>query len=707
MLKYIKNNIVFVILSSLLIFLFVLIGPMNAFQHGYYANEVDVTTILNDDLTGTYDLTNSEYTTTFIPVKKHMTGVEVYIQKQDSTQGNLILTVEDNSGKVIDQSEVDVSKIKPETWYKFYTKAKYKIGGQYTLHIRASGTSGSITLQKATSLYMPEESKAGEVLLSFAYKKATLSMGERVLMCLLIFSLGFVIFARKFKIKVLKLIGVCGILSTILSWNYFFNSIDKSNNVFENFQADSETLSTGIVAAEKDSNYFSDEKVNQYGLARYATIEGEYYGWTIPFITDDNWEEGYSKKEPAILLNYNLYTMEVAKIGNKLKFQNGDILEISKVNNENGNIKITFKDGNLSAEKNGSLRFAVFLDCNGGELPKGALNPYLSQYGLQGKIFRLAFRVLHNGELVVRLSQLMVSLFLAITIVLLCALIKKKYNMLMAACFFVVFWLSPWVVNFARNLYWVEFTWFIPMVIGLFCSIYIESKKVRIISYFLTFIAILIKCLCGYEYISTIMMGLITFLLADFMVALVAKDRKKVKQLFITILSIGLCAMFGFIVAICMHAQLRGNGDIMAGVVTIFNHDVLRRTAGADLNFFGSNLWDSINASVWEVLCMYFHFDTEILTAIPGKLFQVGCLIPLGIFSYDYNKKALNIQEIALYTITLVSSISWIVLAKSHSYIHTHLNYVLWYFGFIQICIYIIIKKIVNFSKNRDWRANK
>jgi hypothetical protein len=203
------------------------------------------------------------------------------------------------------------------------------------------------------------------------------------------------------------------------------------------------------------------------------------------------------------------------------------------------------------------------------------------------------------------------------------------------------------------------------------------------------------------------MMGLITFLLADFMVALVAKDRKKVKQLFITILSIGLCAMFGFIVAICMHAQLRGNGDIMAGVVTIFNHDVLRRTAGADLNFFGSNLWDSINASVWEVLCMYFHFDTEILTAIPGKLFQVGCLIPLGIFSYDYNKKALNIQEIALYTITLVSSISWIVLAKSHSYIHTHLNYVLWYFGFIQICIYIIIKKIVYFSKNRDWRANK
>jgi len=183
MIKHLKKHIAFVVLSLLLLAFLVLIGPMNAFQHGYYANEVDVTTILNDDLTGTYDLTNGEYTATFIPAKKHMAGVEVYIQKQDSTQGNLILTVEDNSGKVIDRSEVDVSKIKPETWYKFYTRGKYQIGSQYTLHINASGINGSITLQKATSSYMPEENKVGEVLLSFAYKKATFNHEAGILIC--------------------------------------------------------------------------------------------------------------------------------------------------------------------------------------------------------------------------------------------------------------------------------------------------------------------------------------------------------------------------------------------------------------------------------------------------------------------------------------------------------------------------------------------
>jgi len=33
-------------------------------------------------------------------------------------------------------------------------------------------------------------------------------------------------------------------------------------------------------------------------------------------------------------------------------------------------------------------------------------------------------------------------------------------------------------------------------------------------------------------------------------------------------------------------------------------------------------------------------------------------------------------------------------LAKSHSYVHIHLNYVLWYFGFVQICLYVIVDKI-------------
>ena len=43
------------------------------------------------------------------------------------------------------------------------------------------------------------------------------------------------------------------------------------------------------------------------------------------------------------------------------------------------------------------------------------------------------------------------------------------------------------------------------------------------------------------------------------------------------------------------------------------------------------------------------------------------------------------------YTVSFLATISWFVLAKAHSYIHTHMNYVLWYFGFVQVCLYILI----------------
>ena len=45
-----------------------------------------------------------------------------------------------------------------------------------------------------------------------------------------------------------------------------------------------------------------------------------------------------------------------------------------------------------------------------------------------------------------------------------------------------------------------------------------------------------------------------------------------------------------------------------------------------------------------------------------------------------------------MFIVFLGTTLSWFILGKAHSYVHTHMNYVLWYFGFIQICLYIIIK---------------
>ena len=275
----------------------------------------------------------------------------------------------------------------------------------------------------------------------------------------------------------------------------------------------------------------------------------------------------------------------------------------------------------------------------------------------------------------------------------------------MGGVFYAVFLLSPWVVNFANNLYWVEFTWFLPMAAGLFCLWKMERKSCRIVSYVLVFLAVMIKCLCGYEYITTVMLGAIAFPAAEFFTAIAVRDRKRSRLLFRTIFFLGVAALLGFVTAICVHAPVKSGGSLTEGIRLIIQEDVLRRTYWADLNAF-ENLPDfeqyALTASAWETLCKYFHFKTEVMTGVGGNLFPLLCLIPLVMLALDVRKNHLDVREAAWYAVFFVTSVSWFVLAKSHSCVHTHMNFVLWYFGFVQSCFYIILRHLIQWLRGQD-----
>lgn len=56
-------------------------------------------------------------------------------------------------------------------------------------------------------------------------------------------------------------------------------------------------------------------------------------------------------------------------------------------------------------------------------------------------------------------------------------------------------------------------------------------------------------------------------------------------------------------------------------------------------------------------------------------------------------------KEIVLLVLSMMATLSWIVLAKSHSYIHIHMNFVLWYFGYVQMCMYLIVVETLRYLK--------
>lgn len=122
-----------------------------------------------------------------------------------------------------------------------------------------------------------------------------------------------------------------------------------------------------------------------------------------------------------------------------------------------------------------------------------------------------SYNILVKWNCKVKIIQILNSGLLGLILTCICFLISKKYNQLLALIFFLVFWLSPWIVKSAPSMYWVEFLWFLPMLTGLYCLNNIESKRTRIICYFCIGLAIMLKCLCGYEYITMIMLGGIEF----------------------------------------------------------------------------------------------------------------------------------------------------------------------------------------------------
>lgn len=327
------------------------------------------------------------------------------------------------------------------------------------------------------------------------------------------------------------------------------------------------------------------------------------------------------------------------------------------------------------------------------ESDSNSYKSYMSQFGLQGKLFQLLYKV--PGQ------HIICCILTAFVLALLILMISKKYDKILSCVFFMTFLLSPWIVNYAKNLYWVEFTWFLPMLIGLALSFDYDNIKKKCLCYACIFISILVKCLCGYEYITVIMLAEIAFPLIDLFMCLFERDKKKALLIFKTIFIMGVVSLLGFTVAILIHANIRGEGNIIAGIRSIYEKDVLRRTFGGNFEDFvsidTSELFKaSFEASVLKVFIKYQLFSTEIISGVPGELFILLELIPILIFIHQHRINKLQKKDVISYIVFGITCVSWFILGKSHSYIHTPLNFVLWYFGFVQICFYVILKQAIS-----------
>ena len=468
------------ICTLIVCFFLLLLGPLDYFYHGFYEEEVDLKLIPDEERIGLAQVNDPTCVITFSPKKNHFAGFEIFLTSQDpEVGGTMYATITDSKGKVVDTESIDLGEVYDSSWYKVFTKAKLKQGKKYTLTFDVAEGANIPTFIQVSEDYLQKEYINGNAL-----DKVIISLA---VIAIWLFVISFFMNKEQIK-KYMRIVSCFLVLSCSLTWIYMYNSIDSKNTSFDGYQVDSEGLVTGMIASDRDGVRFTDSSKKGYGLGWYYDYLGRVDNYERDYLTDDSWYKGYHRTEHMIVVNTNVYTATIANPGNYIRFANGEECQIIDSVDDGNNILITLQsDRLLSYLRNGDLSKAVFLDANHNEIPKGFLVAYESQYGLHGKIFKHIARHLDEEDAITNL-HLICALLTAMVFALIVILIAKKYNYLLAACFFGTFLLSPWVTNFARNLYWVEFTWFAPMVVGLVCLLKLESKRWRIGCYIAAFL---------------------------------------------------------------------------------------------------------------------------------------------------------------------------------------------------------------------------
>ncbi len=126
--------------------------------------------------------------------------------------------------------------------------------------------------------------------------------------------------------------------------------------------------------------------------------------------------------------------------------------------------------------------------------------------------------------------------------------------------------------------------------------------------------------------------------------------------------------------------KARYGGDLWAGLMDIYHNDFLRRILGGSAKDFDPVYAASLNANALEVISIYLSKPFMLLWLGASML---ACLVE--------SSKSYKSLYIALLVCFALPALSWFVLGKSHSYIHRHFCFVLWYLGFWASIIYVPI----------------
>jgi hypothetical protein len=281
--------------------------------------------------------------------------------------------------------------------------------------------------------------------------------------------------------------------------------------------------------------------------------------------------------------------------------------------------------------------------------------------------------------------------------------------------------LSQWLVVFAHSLWWSTWAFYLPMAALMF---YLSRpKSVENFSFKkfggLIFLLVMVKCFFnGYEYISTaLIMMLVPFVydcirngtgLARFWKGLV------------TSIAASSLAILSSMAILCLQIATV-EGSLLNGVDHIL-YSFLRRSY-ANPQDFPAGYAASLEANPIDVVATYLrgiYLDLNYYFHIPSDfvknfIFQTRYLYLILLFAassalllFLVRKTSAEIRRRALalaaaMSFSILAPLSWLILFKAHSYVHTFMNNIVWQMPFtiygFAVCGLVIQSLLIPKSK--------
>ena len=354
------------------------------------------------------------------------------------------------------------------------------------------------------------------------------------------------------------------------------------------------------------------------------------------------------------------------------------------------------------------------------ELSFEKFSTYNSQPAGQGMIFSLLDRLIPlSQQTKLRLFYVLTALLSAIALTAIIGWFYEEFGGWVAIFVLCSAVLSQWLTVFGKNLWWSLWAFYLPMIVVMyFLKRYRETLDRQLIRFgIVIFIAVSIKCFInGYEYITTtLVMMMVPFV---YYVILNKWSRQQcVKWTLAAGLGSGVAIFLSFIM-LCFQIGAAKDGfmDGVEHIVWSFG----KRTYG-EAEDFPPVYAASLNAGTLSVVITYMNgifFDLNNYLSISNDFisnfllkiryyYLIVLFVVMSVLLFSRSNKEILAERrphyIALIWTTwfsILAPLSWFVIFKAHSYIHTHMSFLLWQMPFTLFGFAVFGSAVIAWRKN-------